>query len=182
MPRTDAASGPPSSSRSSAASRISSSVRARRGPRRRRTPGTDIGRTYPLDVSAHTVEPLLYAVQILYVVQVCTSSRRHPGSAMTTTSVDHGLRRTTGTLFVAGARALAGARAGAAPAAGPPAARGAPGARSGAGALAFAGAATVLSSTFDWPDVLREPADVVLPAVVAAGARRRSAGVAPARA
>src|SRR4028118_977607 len=151
MPRTDAASGPPSSSRSSAASRISSSVRARRGPRRRRTPGTDIGRTYPLDVSTHTVEPLLYAVQILYVVQVCTSSRRHPGSAMTTTSVDHGLRRTTGTLFVAGA-------------------------------LAFAGAATVLSSTFDWPDVLREPADVVLPAVVAAGARRRSAGVAPARA
>ena len=57
---------------------------------------------------------------------------------MTTTSVDHGLRRTTGTLFVAGA-------------------------------LAFAGAATVLSSTFDWPDVLREPADVVLPAVVAGG-------------
>ncbi|SFO60275.1 hypothetical protein SAMN05660359_04625, partial [Geodermatophilus obscurus] len=39
-----------------------------------------------------------------------------------------------------------------------------------AGALAFAGAATVLSSTFDWPDVLREPADVVLPAVVAGGA------------
>ena len=37
------------------------------------------------------------------------------------------------------------------------------------GALAFAGAATVLSSTFDWPDVLREPADVVLPAVVAGG-------------
>ncbi len=36
-----------------------------------------------------------------------------------------------------------------------------------AGALAFAGAATVLSSTFDWPDILREPADVVLPAVVA---------------
>jgi hypothetical protein len=38
-----------------------------------------------------------------------------------------------------------------------------------AGALAFAGAATVLSSTFDWPDVLREPADVVLPAFVAGG-------------
>ncbi|MCW2701862.1 MAG: hypothetical protein JWQ45_3397 [Blastococcus sp.] len=37
------------------------------------------------------------------------------------------------------------------------------------GALAFAGAATVLSSTFDWPDVLREPADVVLPAFVAGG-------------
>src|SRR5919205_3706256 len=32
------------------------------------------------------------------------------------------------------------------------------------GALAFAAAATVLSSTFDWPDVLREPAAVVLPA------------------
>jgi hypothetical protein len=37
------------------------------------------------------------------------------------------------------------------------------------GALAFAGAATALSSTFDWPDILREPADVVLPAVVAGG-------------
>lgn len=30
-----------------------------------------------------------------------------------------------------------------------------------AGALAFAGAATALSSTFDWPDILREPTDVV---------------------
>jgi hypothetical protein len=50
----------------------------------------------------------------------------------------HGLRRTTGGLFVAGA-------------------------------LAFAGAATVLSSTFEWPDILREPADVVLPAFVAGG-------------
>ena len=37
------------------------------------------------------------------------------------------------------------------------------------GAVAFAAAATVLSSTFDWPDVLREPAAVVLPAVVAGG-------------
>src|SRR3954462_10394325 len=37
------------------------------------------------------------------------------------------------------------------------------------GALAFAGAATVLSSTFDWPDILREPADVVLPEFVAGG-------------
>src|ERR687894_2470901 len=37
------------------------------------------------------------------------------------------------------------------------------------GALAFAVAATVLSSTFDWPDVLRQPADVVLPAFVAGG-------------
>jgi len=38
------------------------------------------------------------------------------------------------------------------------------------GALAFAAAATVLSATFNWPDVLREPADVVLPAYVAGGA------------
>src|SRR5829696_9002810 len=38
-----------------------------------------------------------------------------------------------------------------------------------AGAVTFAGAATVLSSTFDWPDILREPADVVLPAFVAGG-------------
>src|SRR4051794_20045412 len=37
------------------------------------------------------------------------------------------------------------------------------------GALAFGVAATVLSSTFDWPDVLREPAEVVLPAFVAGG-------------
>jgi Domain of unknown function (DUF4386) len=92
-------------------------------------PGTDIRTTYPLDVGDNTVEALLYAVQILYTVQ---------GVAMTTETVDHGLRRTTGALFVAGA-------------------------------LAFAGAATALSSTFDWPDILREPADVVLPAVVAGG-------------
>ena len=37
------------------------------------------------------------------------------------------------------------------------------------GALAFAAAATVLSSTFNWPDILREPAGVVLPAFVAGG-------------
>lgn len=37
------------------------------------------------------------------------------------------------------------------------------------GAVAFAAAATVLSSTFDWPDILREPADVVLPAFFAGG-------------
>ena len=37
------------------------------------------------------------------------------------------------------------------------------------GALAFAVAATILSSTFDWPDILREPPDVVLPAFVAGG-------------
>src|SRR3954451_20755416 len=57
---------------------------------------------------------------------------------MTSTSLGHGLRRTTGALFIAGA-------------------------------LAFAAAATVLSSTFDWPDILREPAEVVLPAFVAGG-------------
>src|SRR4051812_40740279 len=39
------------------------------------------------------------------------------------------------------------------------------------GALAFAAAATVLSSTFDWPDILREPGDVVLPAFAAGGTR-----------
>jgi hypothetical protein len=33
--------------------------------------------------------------------------------------------------------------------------------------VAFAVAATVLSSTFDWPDILREPPQVVLPAFVA---------------
>src|SRR3954465_13008254 len=37
-------------------------------------------------------------------------------------------------------------------------------------AVGFAVAATVLSSTFDWPDVLREPAGVVLPAFAAGGA------------
>ena len=37
------------------------------------------------------------------------------------------------------------------------------------GAAAFAVAATVLSMTFDWPDILRQPADVVLPAFVAGG-------------
>src|SRR5688500_16512504 len=37
------------------------------------------------------------------------------------------------------------------------------------GAVAFAVAATVLSSTFNWPDILREPGSVVLPAVVAGG-------------
>jgi hypothetical protein len=37
------------------------------------------------------------------------------------------------------------------------------------GALAFGAAATVLSSTFNWPDVLREPAGEVLPAFVAGG-------------
>jgi Domain of unknown function (DUF4386) len=37
------------------------------------------------------------------------------------------------------------------------------------GAVTFAVAATVLSSTFDWPDILREPPQVVLPAFVAGG-------------
>jgi hypothetical protein len=37
------------------------------------------------------------------------------------------------------------------------------------GTVAFAVAATVLSMTFDWPDILREPADVVLPEFVAGG-------------
>src|SRR4051794_37544320 len=36
-------------------------------------------------------------------------------------------------------------------------------------ALAFAASATVLSSTFDWPDILREPASSVLPAFAAGG-------------
>jgi hypothetical protein len=38
------------------------------------------------------------------------------------------------------------------------------------GTAAFAFAATVLSMTFDWPDILRQPADVVLPEFVAGGA------------
>jgi hypothetical protein len=37
------------------------------------------------------------------------------------------------------------------------------------GALSFATVATVLSVTFDWPDILREDADVVLPAFLAGG-------------
>lgn len=36
-------------------------------------------------------------------------------------------------------------------------------------ALTFAAAATTLSVTFDWPDILREPASVVLPAFAAGG-------------
>jgi len=38
------------------------------------------------------------------------------------------------------------------------------------GALAFATAASILSATFDWPDILREPADVVLTRFGAGGA------------
>jgi hypothetical protein len=37
------------------------------------------------------------------------------------------------------------------------------------GAATFGVAATILSSTFEWPDILREPPDVVLPAFVAGG-------------
>jgi hypothetical protein len=37
------------------------------------------------------------------------------------------------------------------------------------GAVTFAVAATILSSTFEWPDILREPPEVVLPAFVAGG-------------
>jgi hypothetical protein len=37
------------------------------------------------------------------------------------------------------------------------------------GALAFTAAATSLSAAFDWPDILRQPADVVLPAFSAGG-------------
>jgi hypothetical protein len=37
------------------------------------------------------------------------------------------------------------------------------------GAVAFAAAATVLSATFNWPDVLREPAAAVLPAFTEGG-------------
>jgi hypothetical protein len=64
---------------------------------------------------------------------------------MTTTSDGDGLRRVTGWLLVIGAVTFAFA-------------------------FAFAVAATVLSSTFDWPDILREPPQVVLPAFVAGGA------------
>jgi Domain of unknown function (DUF4386) len=37
------------------------------------------------------------------------------------------------------------------------------------GAVTFGVAATILSSTFNWPDILREPPDVVLPEFVAGG-------------
>lgn len=37
------------------------------------------------------------------------------------------------------------------------------------GAIAFGASASVLSVTFDWPDILRENADVVLPAFAAGG-------------
>ena len=37
------------------------------------------------------------------------------------------------------------------------------------GAVSFGVAASVLSATFAWPDILREPADVVLPAFLDGG-------------
>lgn len=60
-------------------------------------------------------------------------------TALHSTPVSPGLRRTTGALFVLGA-------------------------------VAFAVSASVLSATFDWPDILREPAGVVLPSFTAGGA------------
>src|SRR5919206_3118292 len=39
-----------------------------------------------------------------------------------------------------------------------------------ASAVTFAASASVLSSTFDWPDILRQPAQVVLPSFAAGGA------------
>src|SRR5215210_4310071 len=130
MPRIVAAVGPPSSSRLSAASRISSSVRARRGPRRPRLTGAVIGSVTFLDFSLISVQRL-YGVQKMF-------AHDESWRAMAATTTGTGLARATGALFVVGA-------------------------------VAFAAAATVLSSTFDWPDVLREPAAVVLPAVVAGG-------------
>src|SRR3954469_16993206 len=100
MPRTDAAAGPPSSSSPSAASRISSSVRARRGPRRPRLPGAVIGEVTFLDFS-------LDNVQCLYSVQMFAHDESWRTMAATTTSP--GLARATGALFVAGAVAFAAA-------------------------------------------------------------------------
>src|SRR4051812_38174886 len=122
MPRRVAAFGPPSSSRVNAASRISSSVNARRGPRGRRL--TDASMIPPAT---------LHSVRYLYSVQ---HGRRSDRTKMTATGT--GLRRATGWLLLTGA-------------------------------VAFAAAATVLSSTFDWPVILREPGSVVLPAFVAGG-------------
>src|SRR3954452_7226086 len=130
MPRTDAATGPPSSSSPSAASRISSSVRARRGPRRPRLTGAAICSVTFLDFSLISVQRL-YGVQKMF-------AHDESWRAMAATTTGTGLARATGALFVVGAGT-------------------------------FAAAATVLSSTFGWPDILREPAAVVLPAVVAGG-------------
>ena len=77
-----------------------------------------MGADYPLDVTGHTVDRWLYAVQMLYVVQGV-----YP---MAVSNMARSLHRTTGTLLVVGA-------------------------------LSFGAAATVLSATFDWPDILRDP-------------------------
>src|SRR5215210_4248255 len=130
MPRIVAAVGPPSSSRPNAASRISSSVRARRGPRRPRLTGAVIGSVTFLDFSLISVQRL-YGVQKMF-------AHDESWRAMAAPTTGTGLARATGALFVVGA-------------------------------VTFAAAATVLSSTFGWPDILREPAAVVLPAVVAGG-------------
>src|SRR5215210_7897965 len=130
MPRIVAAVGPPSSSRLSAASRISSSVRARRGPRRPRLTGAVIGSVTFLDFSLISVQRL-YGVEKMF-------AHDESWRAMAAPTTGTGLARATGALFLAGA-------------------------------VTFAAAATVLSSTFNWPDILREPAAVVLPAVVAGG-------------
>src|SRR3954451_7640811 len=131
MPRIVAAVGPPSSSSPSAASRISSSVRARRGPRRPRLTGAVIGSVTFLDFSLISVQRL-YGVQEMF-------AHDESWRTMAATTTGTGLARATGALFVVGA-------------------------------VAFGAAATGLSSTFGWPDILREPAAVVLPAVVAGGA------------
>src|SRR3954469_11576490 len=130
MPRIVAAVGPPSSSSPSAASRISSSVRARRGPRRPRLTGAVIGAVTFLDFSLISVQRL-YGVQEMF-------AHDESWRTMAATTTGTSLTRATGALFVVGA-------------------------------VAFAAASTVLSSAFDWPDILGQPAAVVLPAFVAGG-------------
>src|SRR6185503_17260021 len=66
MPRTDAAFAPPASSRLSAASRISSSVNARRGPGRRRLTGAVIASSFR---ARHHLDLNLYSVHNLDDVQ-----------------------------------------------------------------------------------------------------------------
>jgi hypothetical protein len=69
IPRIDAAFAPPSSSRLSAASRISSSVRARRGPGRRRRAGAAVVSIVSIDVTPPRVEGSCTSYKS------CTSSR-----------------------------------------------------------------------------------------------------------
>src|SRR3954466_11829793 len=101
MPRTDAATGPPSSSRPSAASRISSSVRARRGPRRPRLTGAVIGSVTFLDFSLVSVQRL-YGVQEMF-------AHDESWRAMAATTSDTGLARVTVRLFLVGALGFAAA-------------------------------------------------------------------------